>query len=182
MADELEMYRLIGDKVRGLIVPGLTEGGFATHWRGEPNIVPVKWYPLSITYVARRVRPEAREGYDLETGIDAFEYQGYVACELLMKDTQQSTPDPDGLVEVESYDAAVTAAEIALTQVLAWGGPRGNMSDDPLLTEDTTERTDSMVIDDVLLGIGDRRGTYSNRASFDFRVYTQKLLDGATWE
>jgi hypothetical protein len=173
------MYRLIGDKVRGLVASAMVDE-CRVHYRGEPNIVPTRYYPFDVTYVARRVRPEGREGYDLETGTEPFEYQGYVAVEVLMKDTTSLKPGAGNLADIPSYDEAVRLIELALEAVLVWGGVTGNMSDDPLVTDDQTERTDSMVVDDVGLGIGDRQGNYSNRASFDFRVYTNKLSTG-TW-
>jgi hypothetical protein len=183
VADADLLFQPIANKVRGLVAAApapLTD--LKALYRGEPEIVPVKLYPFAIVYVSRETEAEGEYGYGTSTGVVSYIYSGYVAIEVLLKDTAGLLPGPDRLVDVPSYDLAHAMGSAALAAVMTWGGPMGDLADDPVRNVAGTEQTSEIRMGDVTMGLAARRDNYSNRASFDFRVFSQRLTTGQVWE
>jgi hypothetical protein len=170
MQDRLE------EKVRNLLLASAELAGLEVFYRGEPGIVPVKLYPFATVFLDTKREATGEEGYGQQTGVTNFRYDGYVAFEVLFKDTTRLVPDADRKANVQSYIDAKTLAEAGFNALWAWGGPMGVLEGDPVVSFDTKEASVELRTDNQHNGAADRgNDNANNRSSFEFHIYTRRL-------
>ena len=170
MADRLE------NKIRGVLAASADFSGIKVFYRGEPGFVPVKLYPFAVIFLSEETQADATEGYGDSTGLRYFRYDGYVTLEVLFRDTNTLMPDPvTRYADVGSYLEAKELTQAAFNAVLSWGGPQGQLEDDPVVSQDGKERTVELRSDTITNGLGRRGDNVSNRGTFNFHIYTERL-------
>jgi hypothetical protein len=171
---------LLEEKMRTLILDALAE--LKVFYRGDPGpFLRRDWMPAGMIYTATRRFPLDEEGYGAGTGIESYVYDGYVAIEVVQLDTAGLMPGPDRRADLPSYTDAQRLGTAALAAVYDGWGFMGDLTADPVTSPSGAEQTQRLAVDDVVMGLADRgENNWSNRASFDFRVFTQRLLH-TTW-
>ena len=177
------LFQPIADKLRVLLGAESVLDQLNALVRGEPEILPVRYYPFAVVFVQRRREAQGERGYGISTGMVDYVYAFYVAIEVLLKDTSGLVPDEKRWIDVPSYDLAHELGSAALAAVQEWGGEMGDLSDDPLYNLARTEKTSEIRLGDVSMGLANRNDNVSNRATFEGAIYSQKLTElGMTWE
>lgn len=169
MADRIE------NKLRDLLIASAAFNGVPVFYRGEPGFVPVKLFPIVVTFLAEEQEATSQEGYQESTGLRHYRYDGYIALEVIQKDTSGLMPDADRKADVPSYLAAKTLTQAAFNAVLSWGGPQGNLEQDPVVSFDGKEQTVELRTDTITNGLARRGDNVTNRGTLNFHVYTRRI-------
>lgn len=169
MADRIET------KLRDLLAATPEMSVIKVFYRGEPGFVPVKLYPFTVVFLSEETQADSNEGYGDSTGMRYFRYDGYIDLEVLFRDTNQLMPDANRYADVGSYLEAKELTQTARNAVLSWGGPQGQLEDNPVVSFDGKERTVELRTDTVTNGLGRRGDNVSNRGTFNFHIYTERL-------
>jgi len=169
MADRIEK------KIRGLLAASPDFNDIKVFYRGEPGFVPVKLYPFIVVFLSEETQADAVEGYGDSTGLRYYRYDGYVSLEVLFRDTNNLMPDAYRYADVGSYLEAKELTQAAFNAVVTWGGPNGQLENDPVVSFDGKEHSVELRVDTITNGLGRRSDNVSNRGNFGFHVYTQRL-------
>jgi len=142
-------------------------------FRGEPGTVPTKLHPFAVVFL--ELESDAnQDGYGASTGVRNYRYDGYVSIDVLHKDAAHLMPSSDRRANVSSYLSAKSYIQAARQALMAWGGPFGRL-EDPVVSFDTKEQTVELVTENIRNGLVSRdENNYSNRAAFDFHIYTTR--------
>ena len=150
---------------------GLSLTSLKVMYRGEPGFVPTRLYPFAVVFLGTEAQATGQDGYGRETGVINYLYTGYVSCEQYFKDVETLEPDANREADIGSYAQARELIQAAREALGAW-----DAGDDPVTSEDGKERTVELFLDGVRNGIMGRSDNFSNRGSFDFRVFTAKTV------
>lgn len=168
MSDRIEI------KLRDLLVvrQDLTE--VQVFYRGDPVIVPVKLMPYCWLKIGDENEAAGEGGYGESTGMRYFFYDVEVNFEVLYKDAQDLMP-VDRIADVESYMRSKELTQAGMQAIMEWGGPSGNLEDDPVESFDGKEMTVELRLGRVMNGPQDRIDNYTSRGRFALRIYTRRL-------
>lgn len=169
MSDRIE------NKIRSLLVnaPGLSE--IQVFYRGDPVVVPVKLYPFCWLLFEVEREAHGENGYDESTGMRYFYYDGTVTIEILAKDALGIMPI-ERLANVPSHLESKALTQGAMQTLLEWGGPSGNLEDDPVTSADGKEQTVEFLIGTIRYSQRVRPdGNVSNYGSVDVRIFTRRI-------
>lgn len=169
MSDRLE------EKLRNLLIASSDFDEIKVFYRGEPGFVPVKLYPFVIVFMSEENEAIGSEGYGESTGMRYYRYDSYVSLEVLFKDTATLMPDADRKANVGSYLKAKELTQGAFNAVLSWGGPQGELENDPVISADGKEVSVELRTDAITNGLGRRGDNVSNRGTFSCHIYTRRL-------
>lgn len=163
----------IEEKIRDLILASVDLTDILVVFRGEPGVVPTKLYPFCVVFLELRSDANS-EGYGASTGVRNYRYDGYVSIDVLHKDAAGLLPVARK-ADVGSYLLAKQYIEAAEQALMAWGGPYGNLENDPVISFDTKERTVEFIPENRRNALVSRdEDNYSNRSAFDFHVMTTR--------
>lgn len=168
------MVDRIEDKIRELVKTHPKMNEMKVFYRGEPGFVPVKLFPMVVVFLSEQEEATGQEQYTESTGLTYYRYNGYVALEVLMKDTSGLMPDADRNADVPSYMESKAFTQAAYNAVKSWGGPSGGLDQDPVVSQDTKEATLELRIDPWTNGLARRGDNVTNRGTFNFHVYTRR--------
>jgi hypothetical protein len=168
MQDRIEI------KLRDLLAGSSDFDSLKVFYRGEPGFVPVKLYPFAIVFLSEEQEAIGQEGFGESTGLRYYRYDGYVSLEVLHKDTTNLMPDGDRYADVGSYLVAKELTQAAFNALLSWGGPTGELEDDPVVSNDGKEATVEFRTDSITNGLGRRGDNVSNRGTMNFHIYTRR--------
>lgn len=168
MSDRIE------EKLRDLLLASSDFDELKVFYRGEPGFVPVKLYPFAIVFLSEENEAIGQEGYGESTALRYYRYDGYISLEVLFKDTNTLMPDVDRKANVGTYLRAKELTQAAFNAVLSWGGPQGNLEQDPVISADTKEQTVELRTDAITNGLGRRGDNISNRGTMNYHVYTRR--------
>lgn len=166
MADRVETF------LRDLLLASSDFDELKVIYRGEPGFVPVKLYPFAVLFLSEENEAIGSEGYGESTGLRYYRYDGYVSLEVLFKDTTSLMPDADRRADVGTYLKAKELTQATFNAILSWGGPQGNLEENPVLSYDGKEKTVELRTDGITNGLGRRGDNVSNRGTFRFHLYT----------
>jgi hypothetical protein len=164
----------IEERIRDLLLasPELSEiKGF---YRGEPGFIPVSLHPFSVVFLSEEAQATGQEGYEDATGLRYFRYDGYVSVEVLHRDVDDLMPDSNRRADVGSYLKAKELTQASFNAVMTWGGPSGQLEDDPVVSFDTKEKTTELRSDTILNGQARRGDNVTNRGVFNFHLFTTR--------
>jgi hypothetical protein len=172
MSDRIE------EKIRDLC---LAHGGFdpvKVMYRGEPMVVPVNLHPFATVFLQREGEAQGQEGQTDDTGpVRRWRYDGFVSVEVLLPDTKGLKPDASRKADIPSYLAAKEIIQAAKQALQAWADPDGDVTLDPVTSEDGRESTVELRVDQVQNAIMRRSpDNVVNVATFLFHVYTRRVL------
>lgn len=168
MADRIEEH------LRNLLLASSDFDELMVIYRGEPGFVPVKLYPFGILFLSEENEAIGQEGYGESTGLRYYRYDGYISLEVLFKDTLSLMPDVDRKANVGTYLKAKELTQATFNAILSWGGPQGNLENDPVVSSDSKEATVELRTDGITNGLGRRGDNVSNRGTFRFHIYTRR--------
>lgn len=169
------MQDRIEEKIRDLLLASPELSSLVIVFRGEPGQVPVKMHPFAVVFL--ELESDAnQDGYGASTGVRNYRFDGYVSVDVVHKDATAIPALPhDRKHDVVSYIQAKTLIQAARKALMAWGGPTGGLEADPVISQDTRERTVEMITENVRNGLTARsENNYSNRSSFDFHIMTTR--------
>lgn len=169
------MVDRIEKKVRQVLKTQSRLDAVKVFYRGEPSFVPVKLHPLVVVFIAEKQEATGQEQYTESTGMKYFRYDGYVAVEVLAKDTRDLMPDADRDADVPSYLEAKEMTQAAENAMLTWGGPEGQLDEDPVVSYDGKEATMELRTTITTNGLGRRGDNVTNRGTVNFHIYTRRL-------
>jgi hypothetical protein len=169
MADRIE------EKIRELLKTSTRMDAIKVFYRGEPGFVPVKLFPMVVVFLSEETEATGQEQYTESTGMRYYRYDGYVAIEIVMKDTSGLMPDADRNADVPSYLEAKELTQAAFNAIMSWGGPRGDLEQDPIVSFDGKEKSIEMRMDTINNGLARRGDNVTNRGTLDFHLYTRRL-------
>src|SRR4029079_8927671 len=124
---------------------------------------PVKLHPFVIIFLAEAQEATRQECYGNSTGLRYYRYERYAAIEVVMRDTSGLMPDGNRDANVPSYLEAKTLTQAAFNALMSWGGARGLLVDDPVVSFDGRETASEMRIDPFTNGLGRRGDNVTNR-------------------
>ena len=168
MSDRIEQ------KIRLLLRTSSDFDSIKVFYRGEPGFVPVKLFPMVVTFLTEQQEATGQDGFGDSTGLRYYRYVGYVALEVLMKDTSGLMPDANREANVPSYLAAKDLTQAAFNAVVSWGGPQGNLEQNPVISYDTKEETVELRTGVINNGLARRGDNVTNRGTLNFTVYTRR--------
>jgi len=175
------MQDRIEEKLRDLLIASSDFDELKVFYRGEPGFVPVKLYPFAIVFLSEENEAIGSEGYSESTGMRYYRYDGYVTFEVLFKDTTSLMPDEDRKANVGTYLRAKELTQAGFNALVSWGGPQGNLEQDPVLSFDYEvggqhgEATVELRTDAISNGLGRRGDNVSNRGTVRFHIYTRRM-------
>jgi hypothetical protein len=168
------MMDRVEEKLRDLLLASADLADIEVVFRGEPGVVPTKLYPFMVLFLELKSDANS-DGYGASTGVRNYRLDGYCSVDVLHKDATDLMLPDNRRANVGSYLLAkqyIEAAEIAL---LAWGGPYGELEQNPVVSDDGLERTVEFVPENRRNALVSRdENNYSNRAAFDFHIYTTR--------
>lgn len=164
----------IENKIRDLLKTHPRMDAIKVFYRGEPGFVPVKLFPMAVVFLAEVQEATGQEQYTQSTGLTFYRYDGYVALEVLQKDTSGLMPDANRNADVPSYLQSKELTQAAFNSVVSWGGPSGGLDQTPVISFDTKEATLEMRTDPFTNGLARRGDNVTNRGTFNFHVYTRR--------
>jgi len=168
MGDRIEIY------LRSLLASSADLSVVQVFYRGDPGIVPVRLHPFCWVFLSEEREATGESGYAESTGMRHFYYDGELNFEVLFKDSLNVVP-VDRLAEVPSYMQSKELTQAGVQAVMEWGGPTGNLEENPVTSFDDKEMTVEFRLGSVRNGLQDRVNNVTNRGSVDFRVYTRRL-------
>jgi len=164
----------IEEKLRDLLLARGELDVLKVIFRGEPGAVPTKLHPFGVVFLELESDANS-EGYGSSTGVRNYRYDGYISVDVVFKDASDLLPDSDRKANVRSYLLSKSYIQAARQALMDWGGPEGHLEDDPVVSNDSRERTVELVCENIRNGLVSREeNNYTNRASFDFHVMTTR--------
>lgn len=169
MSDRIE------NKIRDLLVKSSDLTDVQVFYRGDPVIVPVRLMPYCWLRIGDENEASGTDGYDESTGMRYFWYDMEVNFETLYRDAKDLLPGADRLVDVPSYMKSKELTQAGMYAVMEWGGPSGNLENDPVVSFDLKETSVEVRLGRVTNGVQDRVDNYTNRGRFALRLYTRRI-------
>lgn len=170
MQDRLE------DKLIELLLADVRLEPLAVIYRGEPGAVPTKLHPFGAVFLELETDAN-QDGYGSSTGVRNYRYSGYVSIDVLMKDARGLLPGASRRVDVPSYRESKRYIQVARQAIMAWGGPFGELEENPVVSSDTKERSVEMITSNLRNGLASRDdNNYTNRGSFEFSIMTTRQM------
>ncbi|MGV0984992.1 MAG: hypothetical protein ACOYB2_10585 [Limnohabitans sp.] len=180
ITDQLDdvMSDRIEEKIRDLC---LAHPGFATvrvMYRGEPTFVPTSLHPFATVFLRQEGEAQGQEGQTDDTGpTRRWRYDGYISVEVLLPDTRGLKPNAQRKADIPSYLSAKQIIQAAKQALHAWAGPDGDITMDPVTSDDGKETTTELRVDQVQNAIMTRSAeNISNVGTFAFHVYTRRMM------
>jgi len=168
------MQDRIEEKLRDLLLAKEELDPIRVMFRGEPGAVPTKLHPFIVIFL--ELESDAnQEGYGAATSVRHYRYDGYISVDVVHKDAADMLPDANRKANVGSYLLSKSYIQAARQAMMDWGGPFGELEDNPVVSEDTREQTVEMICENIRNALVSRtENNYSNRASFDFHIMTTR--------
>lgn len=167
------MQDLLEEYLRDLLLEADEFEALKVVYRGEPNVVPARLFPFAVVYMASTTEAMGSEGYGPSTGQRFWRHEGYVAFEVLERDTESLVPDEERKANVASYMSAKDLCQAAVGLLKRW-----DPDEDPVdLVEGKERSTGEVWFDRIENAMTVRPNeTVANRSSVLFHVYSQEDL------